>query len=122
MMSSQEPGIEALVAAPAGRLDAAAAPRLRETIENQLLQGHYRLAVDLSGVTYLSSSGLRVLLSGLKKARAAGGDVVLCCLQGNVLSVMQTMGFDQLFCLYATQEEALRALRTGPGAARDGAR
>jgi len=119
-MSSEQLRTEAVVVAQASRLDAAAAPQLRESIEGLLLQGYCRLAVDLSGVTYLSSSGLRVLLSGLKKARAAGGDLVLCSLRGNVLGMIQTMGFDRLFRLYTTREQALQALRSAPAAASEG--
>lgn len=60
-----------------GRLNMVTAPRVREAIQTAVDNNQPRVAVDLSGVVFLDSSGLGALIAGLKTAREAGGDVRL---------------------------------------------
>lgn len=60
-----------------GRLNMVTAPRVREAIQTAVDSNQPRVAVDLSGVVFLDSSGLGALIAGLKTAREAGGDVRL---------------------------------------------
>ena len=101
---------EPKVVAPTGRLDASGAPRLRQEIATVLAQGTNRIVVNLSGVPYLSSSILRVLLTAHKNARQAGGGLVLCSLQPQVLRVIKTIGFDRIFAIYESEDEARHAV------------
>jgi len=63
--------------AVSGRLNMVTAPRVREAIQTAVNNNQPRVAVDLSGVVFLDSSGLGALIAGLKTAREAGGDVRL---------------------------------------------
>ncbi|RMF32638.1 MAG: anti-sigma factor antagonist, partial [Chloroflexi bacterium] len=63
--------------APQGRLDARTVSALESALESALSQGP-RLVVDLSGVPYISSGGLRALMTARRRARAQGGDLRLC--------------------------------------------
>ncbi|HET8958128.1 MAG TPA: STAS domain-containing protein [Microcella sp.] len=60
-----------------GRLNMVTAARVRDAIQTAVESNHPRVAVDLSGVVFLDSSGLGALIAGLKTAREAGGDVRL---------------------------------------------
>ncbi len=60
-----------------GRLNMVTAPRVREAIQTAVDGNQPQVAVDLSGVVFLDSSGLGALIAGLKTAREAGGDVRL---------------------------------------------
>jgi len=103
------------VLAPSGRLDASHAPRLRQDITALLGQGDNRLVVNLSGVHYLSSSILRVLLSGHRQALRAGGALALCCLQPQVLRVFTLVGFDQVLTICNDEADArLSVLSAAP--------
>lgn len=51
-----------VVVAPVGELDMATAPKLREAIEDLLGQGWDRLVIDLTGATFIDSTGLELLL------------------------------------------------------------
>lgn len=63
------------VVQPTGRLNMVAAPRLREQLHGLVENGSSRLVVDLSRTDFIDSSGLGALVSGLKAARQAGGDL-----------------------------------------------
>jgi anti-anti-sigma factor len=78
------------------------------------------VVVDMSQVTYLSSSGLRVLLVAAKELHQRNGGLLLCCLQSSVSRVMQMTGFAEIFPLYQSREAALQALEVlrGSGVAR----
>jgi len=63
--------------AVAGRLNMVTAARMREAIKQAVDANHPNVAVDLSQVVFLDSSGLGALVAGLKAVRAAGGDLRL---------------------------------------------
>lgn len=60
-----------------GRLDAASVPGLREAQTRLLEAGERHFVVDLSQATFMDSAGMSALVSLLKRARQAGGDVIL---------------------------------------------
>lgn len=78
----------------AGSVDAVTAPRLAEALEAALAAGQARIVVDLGGVAYASSAALRALLAGVKGTRAAGGDLRLAAVGGEVGKVFEMAGFD----------------------------
>lgn len=92
--------------APHGRLDAVTVPDLDAILDEQLRSGHMQLVLDLAGVTYLSSSGLRALLRARKLAQAGGGDVVLCGMSPRVREVFEMIGFTSLFRVFERATEA----------------
>lgn len=89
-----------------GRIDAATSAKIEQTVRRAIEEGHTQIVVDLHDVTFLSSSGLRTLLLIARDLRKAGGDMVLCALQPQVAEVFHITGFDQIFELHHTREEA----------------
>lgn len=108
------------VVAPTGRLDASAAPRLKQDISILMEQGTPHIIVNLAAVPYLSSSILRVLLWAHKQARRAGGALVLCCLTPQVLRVFKIVGFDQILSICPTEQDALHTFAALPQASTSG--
>jgi anti-anti-sigma factor len=98
--------------APQGRLDAVTVPSLEAVFEHSISSGRVRLVVDLGAVNYISSSGLRALLSVRRQAQANGGDVVLCGMNSRVREVFEMIGFDKLFRVFDRVDEAAAALAT----------
>ncbi len=92
-----------------GRLDAATVPVLEQALQRLLADEHARLVVDLSSVNYISSSGLRALLTARRQARSRGGDVFLCRLHPRVHEIFEMVGFLSVFGVYTTCEEAAAA-------------
>lgn len=98
-----------------GRADALGAPGLEAAILGSVLEGRTRIVVDCSRLTYVSSSGLRALLAGLKAARGAGGGCALAALADEPKRVIVTTGFDRLFLLGDTVSEAVACLLSPAG-------
>lgn len=97
---------------PHGRLDAHLCPSVEATVERQLHAGCKYLVLDLSDVSYVSSMGLKLLVSLWQRAREAKGDIVLAALQPRVREVLQIIGLDLVFTLYDTSELATARFTT----------
>lgn len=95
---------------PSGQLDASVAPKLDETLLNTINAGHKWILVDLSEVTYISSRGLKALVSNWRMAHDVGGDVALCSVAPRVQSIIDTIGFNQIFNIYSSSADAIGAL------------
>lgn len=91
-----------------GRLDAASAPILDRKINNLIDEDHYHLLLDFSRIDYLSSAGMRVLLSTTKKLMAKKGDLILFALADEVSEVIKMAGFDKILRIFSSEKEALQ--------------
>ncbi len=93
-----------------GRLDLLGAAVLDAYAQQRFSAGELRWVLDLAGVDYISSAGLRSLLVIAKKVQAGDGRLALCALTPAVLNVMTISGFQQLLKICATQPEAIAAV------------
>ena len=100
----------ALVVAPTGRLDSLSAGELEKLVASRLDAGERRLVVDLAGVEYISSAGLRVLLMAAKRLKQPPAALVLCGMGPSVRTVLELTGFVPLFAIEPTREQALARL------------
>jgi anti-sigma B factor antagonist len=90
-----------------GEIDVYTAPTLRERLSDLVAEGKYHLVVDLERVGFLDSTGLGVLVGGLKRVRAHDGSLVLVCTQERILKVFRITGLTKVFPIHATVAEAL---------------
>lgn len=90
-----------------GSLDAITTPQLESVMNEQLSRGHQRVVLDLGGVDFTSSTGLRLILSGAKEARRRGGDLRLAAVQPTVLRVLELSGFLGILKTYPDPDAAL---------------
>ena len=93
-----------------GRLDAAAAPDLRSRLRSIIDAGRVRMAVDLGGVDFVDSSGLSVLVTALKGARAAGGDVVVLKPTADVRALLELTRLHLVFQIFEDESVAIDVL------------
>ena len=93
-----------------GRLDAATVPQLEKTMNDLMAENHNRILLDLNQVDYLSSAGIRLLLSMTKKLKGAGGLLALFNLHEDVLEIITMAGFEQLLNIYHSEREAFEKL------------
>ena len=70
--------------------------------------GENHLVMNCAGLTYVSSSGLRVLLMALKKVTANGGKLRICALQPNIMEIFEIAGFTSIFSVVPTVEDAAK--------------
>jgi anti-sigma B factor antagonist len=101
---------EILIIAIKGRLDAATAPIADETIKKALEENINRLLFDLEDLEYLSSGGLRVILSAAKEIRRREGKVALANLKQYVYEIFEVSGFTAMIPIKETVEEGLKDL------------
>ncbi|WML68401.1 MAG: hypothetical protein METHP_02022 [Methanoregula sp. SKADARSKE-2] len=80
-----------------GRVDTATAPALEREINHQIEQGNRKILLNFSGVSYISSGGLRVLITTEKKLRNPKDGLGLCCLSAEVHKVLKLAGFTSIF-------------------------
>ena len=95
---------EGLLVWAAGRIDSNTSAEFEQRLMTR--DAEARLVVDLSGVDYISSAGLRVFLILAKKMKAFGGRLVLCALPPPVKQVFDLSGFTPLFVVEASVEQA----------------
>jgi anti-sigma B factor antagonist len=90
-----------------GRIDTATAPALEQAINKEIDLGHRRILLNFSGVTYISSGGLRVLLAAAKKLKGPEDRFGLVNLTPEVLKILKLAGFTSIFSIYPSEGEAL---------------
>lgn len=89
-----------------GRVDSATAPELDSALKGLLDKGRRKFVIDLSKCTYISSAGLRAMLSALKIAKG-NGNVALVGASANIRETLQLVGFHTLFTQYDDVLEAV---------------
>jgi anti-sigma B factor antagonist len=92
-----------------GEIDVYTAPTLRARLNELVSQGQYDLVVDMAGVEFLDSTGLGVLVGGLKRTRSHQGNLRLVCHQEKIIKVFRITGLTKVFPIYANLDDALAA-------------
>ncbi len=90
-----------------GRVDSTNATQLGDALNGQIDAGRYHLVLDLSRVDYISSAGLRELVSALKRVKKSSGDLRLATPSERVREVMDLAGLDTIFQIFPSQVEAV---------------
>ena len=99
----------ATIIAVGGEIDVYTAPKLRDKITELVGQGHHDLVIDMEGVDFLDSTGLGVLVGGLKKVRAHDGSMELICAQDRLLKIFRITGLAKVFTIHESESAALGA-------------
>src|SRR5215469_13726085 len=90
-----------------GEVDVYSAPRLREKLVELVSDGHRKIVADLEGVDFLDSTGLGVLVGGLKRLRSHDGDLSIVCTQPRILKVFEITGLTKVFAIHESIEAAV---------------
>ncbi|UYV12786.1 MAG: STAS domain-containing protein [Phycisphaera sp.] len=105
----QQPGM--MVVSLTGEVDIMRSPDLQTALQDAIgrIKGKGAVVVDLSGVTYMDSSGVATLVRGLQLSRKKDVGLVLCALQDRVRSIFEIARLDTVFPMAATIDEAIDA-------------
>ena len=95
------------IVAVGGEIDVYTAPKLRDKITELVAAGTYHLIIDMEAVEFLDSTGLGVLVGGLKKVRANDGSLHLICNQDRLLKIFRITGLAKVFVIHESTEAAL---------------
>jgi len=101
---------QASVIAVSGELDLATAPKLAPPLARALKEADREMILDLSGVTFVDSTALRVLRD-LQRTRRSERPLVIVCDHLNVLRIFKITAFEGTFVIFSTLEKALEAVR-----------
>jgi anti-anti-sigma factor len=102
---------EVLVLEPKGRVDSSSVATMDDAFRQALASGAKALMVDMTGVEYISSGGLRSFLLALKEMKKREGRMCLCSLTPNVSKVFKLAGFNTIFDIRSSRDEALAEMR-----------
>ncbi|MFC8192847.1 STAS domain-containing protein [Cellulomonas sp. NPDC057328] len=94
---------------PQGRLTMVTAGELKAEVDRVVEAGDAVVVVDLTDTSFMDSSGLGALVGGLRRARAAGGDLRIACVGAQVMTVLRLTTMDRVLRPYGTVEDALGA-------------
>ena len=90
-----------------GEIDVYTAPKLRDQLAELVAAGHYHLLIDMEQVEFLDSTGLGVLVGGLKKVRAHEGSMEIVCQQPRLLKIFRITGLAKVFTIHESEDAAL---------------
>jgi len=92
-----------------GRIDSATAPQLEEALMGLIQASQKNIVVNLASTEYISSAGLKALLSALMKVRKTipKGDVVISEITPDLRENFELVGFDRLFKFYENDTQAV---------------
>lgn len=94
-----------------GEVDVYTAPKLKSRLIDLVDEGKYNIVIDLQKVEFMDSSGLGVLVGGLKRVKSHQGSISLVVTQENILKIFRITGLVKVFPIYASEEEAINSLK-----------
>jgi anti-anti-sigma factor len=100
----------AAVVSVKGRIDAVTAPEFEKDLSALMTGGDTTLVLSLAGLEYISSAGLRSILTIAKQLKTKNGKLLFAGLQGPVKDVFKISGFGSIFTIFDTEAEALRQI------------
>ena len=92
-----------------GEIDLHASPRLARSLARMIAKRPEHVVVDLSGVTFIDSSGLAVLINAMQDIKEYGGKLTVAGINNNVRSIFETARLDQFFLIDPRDDELLAA-------------
>ena len=91
----------------ADRLDIGNSAQFEQACLAWIEEGHSNIVLDFGSLEYISSAGLRSILSATKKTKGIGGSLSLCSLSGLVEEVISISGFDNILQVYPDLAQAM---------------
>jgi anti-sigma B factor antagonist len=93
-----------------GEIDVYTSPKVKDAVGDLIDKGHYNLIINLEKVRYIDSTGLGVLIGGLKRVREHGGTVNLVCTNPQIKKIFDITGLVKIFGIYDDEDAAMKAL------------
>jgi anti-sigma B factor antagonist len=91
-----------------GEIDVYTAPRLRQALIDLVSQGATDIVVDMDKVDFLDSTGLGVLVGGLKRVKSNDGDLRLVVTQDRIMKIFDITGLSKVFPIHGSLDDALQ--------------
>src|ERR671915_238782 len=109
-VTTEQLGENAHVISLSGEVDLYTAPEFKQKLLDVIAQGASDVVVDFTDATFIDSTTLGVLVSGVKRLRENEGQLSLVCNDRNITKIFEITGLDRVFPIYATRNEAVEKL------------
>lgn len=90
-----------------GRIDSSNASEMDAVFKDRLDNGRYRLVLDLNGINYMSSAGLRAMVAALRECKKHSGDVRIANPSERMADVLELAGLQDLFQVFEDATSAV---------------
>ena len=94
-----------------GELDALVAPKLKELMNRHIDMGNIKLILDCENLVHINSLAMGILRGKLQSVKEIGGDIKIIRLNNHIQTIFDMIGLDEIFEIYATEEEAVVSFR-----------
>jgi anti-sigma B factor antagonist len=103
-----------------GEIHVSTAPEFQRRLDTAISKGKTAVVLDLTETEFIDSTGLSVLLNGLRRVTRQRGRMALVCRNPTVLRLFEITRLDTTFDIHETREDALRTARAGYVATAEG--
>lgn len=98
------------IVALSGEVDLYTAPRFKDDLVGIINEGARDVIIDLAKVTFIDSTALGVIISGVKRLHEVGGRLFIVAATRPVAKILAITGLDKVLSIYPTRDDALAAL------------
>ena len=105
-MDSEHRG-DVVVIHPRGFINAHTVRQFEQEIEEALRSGRNQIVINGSGLTYIASAGLGVIMGHIEDVRSKGGDIRLTNLNETVLRIFEVLGFNHVCRVFDSEQEGI---------------
>lgn len=109
-MESEQRG-DVVVIHPRGFINAHTVRQFEQEIERAVDSGRNQIVINGSGLSYIASAGLGVIMGHIEDVRSKGGDIRLTNLNETVFSILKVLGFNHVCRVYDSEEEGVSSYR-----------
>lgn len=110
-MESRQLG-DVVVVYPRGFINAHTVRQFEQELNLALESGQVKIVINGSGLAYIASAGLGVIMGLIEEVRSRGGDIRLTDLNETVMNIFEVLGFNHLCKVFDTEQGAVQSYRS----------
>jgi anti-sigma B factor antagonist len=105
---------DVVIVYPRGFINAHTVRQFEQELNQALESGHFKIIINGSGLAYVASAGLGVIMGFIEEVRSRGGDIRLADLNETVMNIFEVLGFNHLCQVFDSEQNAVESYRTDP--------
>jgi anti-sigma B factor antagonist len=100
---------------PSGHITAHTVRVFEDELQKTMVAGCYRIVLSGASLRYVASAGLGALMGVIEEVRSNGGDIRIAELNETVRNIFEMLGFNHLYRIFPSEQEAIRSFRESAG-------
>lgn len=110
-MESRQEG-DVVIVCPRGFINAHTVRQFEQELNSALESSHFKIVINGSGLVYIASAGLGVIMGLIEEVRTRGGDIRLADLNETVMNIFEVLGFNHLCKVFDREQDAIQSFQT----------